>query len=188
MPKRPLGYSTLPSSKTPVSFLLLLLLAIGLSACAELQRHPSLEESLNVPLKVSVGQKIWRETIKRDLPNAFGKADVLGRTVDAGYRELRFLGLEGESTVLLGYREQEIYSNETTMSRSGVGFVNLHSYGGTTTGTIVGPPSSTTQALGPLEVLIKHDVSRDANFVHSGIRLHIEKADRHELVYSLSRE
>ena len=53
-----------------------LFLTIGLFACTELQTYSSLEKPINVPLRASAGENIWRVTFKRDLPNAYGKADV----------------------------------------------------------------------------------------------------------------
>ena len=164
------------------------LVALLLVGCGRLETYSRAEQPMNTPLKAGVGQQLWRITQTRDLPNAFGKADVFGRKVDAGYQELRFLGMEGDSIILLGYREQEIYSNETTMSRTGVGFVNIQNYGNTTTGTITSPPISTTQMLAPFEVLIKHDLSKDPSFTHSGVRINVQKAEAFQLIYTLSSE
>ena len=120
---------------------LMVLLQVG---CGNLQTYTVLDQPTNTPLTASVGQKIWRTTKTRDLPNAFGKADLFGRTVASGYVELRFLGVERESIVLFGFRDVEIYSNETTMSRTGGRFATFQRFGNTTTGRIIGSPSSPT--------------------------------------------
>jgi len=158
-----------------------------LVGCASLQDYSTLKQPLDTTLTVNVGETIFRLKKTRDLPNALGKADLFGRTVDAGYQELRFVGMDGESVVLFAFRDVEVFSNETTMSRSGVGFLNIRSVGSTTTGTITRPPSSTTQVLAPYEVMIRHDIRGGSNFAHSGVQITILKAGQNELVYSLSR-
>jgi hypothetical protein len=51
------------------------------------------------------------------LPNVVGKADIFGRTRDAGRVIVRFVGLEGNQAIFVR-QDVVIQSNETTMSRS----------------------------------------------------------------------
>lgn len=164
----------------------LCLIAVALPACGELEKHRNLEQSLNAMHRVNVGQVVLRLNKTKDLPNAFGKADLFGRKLEVGFEELRFLGMENENIVLLGYRDQEIVSNETTMSRSGVGFVNLQRYGNTTSGIITSPQASTRHALAPTEVLIRHDLTTGTIVEHSGVKIEIQKVTPNELRYILS--
>ncbi|MEH6348366.1 MAG: hypothetical protein V7785_24945 [Bermanella sp.] len=91
-----------------------------LTACgATIQTHESYSKPVGVEQSASIGTELYRVKKQRDLPNAFGKADIFGGKVDAGYTELRFMGLTPEGLTIFRLTDIDIESNETTMSRYG---------------------------------------------------------------------
>jgi len=168
-------------------FLFAVCAALIISGCSATESYSRLVQAENTTLHASVGQQVFRVQKTRDLPNAFGKADLFGRKIEDGYQELRYLGMADESTLVFAFRDREIFSNETTMSRTGASFVNLQHTGGVTTGTVISPPDSMTQVLPTYEVQVRHNFRENSVFEHSGIRISIIKVSPTEVTYSLSR-
>ena len=102
----------------------LLLLCLSLAACSTTQKHTSLAYPLNTELTAGAGEEIYHINKTRDLPNAFGKADIFGRQVDSGFEGLKYLGLKTPSTLKLLFHSTDIYSDETTIRGSGLRFYN----------------------------------------------------------------
>jgi hypothetical protein len=67
----------------------------------------------------SVGDVMLRTDAKESLPNAFGSADVFGRTRDRGFSEIRYMGLNSAKQPVFRRRDVEILTNETTLTRGG---------------------------------------------------------------------
>src|SRR3984893_12596346 len=63
-----------------------------------------------------VGDTVLDLKQTQSLPNFVGRADIFGRTRDAGRVIVRFVGLEGNRAVFIR-QDVVIQSNETTMSR-----------------------------------------------------------------------
>jgi hypothetical protein len=63
-----------------------------------------------------VGDTVLDLKQTQSLPNIMGKADIFGRTRDAGRVIVRFVGLEGNQAVFVR-QDVVIQSNETTMTR-----------------------------------------------------------------------
>jgi hypothetical protein len=63
-----------------------------------------------------VGDTVLDLKQTQSLPNIFGKADIFGRTRDAGRVIVRFVGVEGNQAVFVR-QDVVIQSNETTMTR-----------------------------------------------------------------------
>ena len=62
------------------------------SSCATVRTHSSLDQDTNKKLSTINGGVMLKINKKRNLPNAFGNADMFGRRVNAGYVELRYKG------------------------------------------------------------------------------------------------
>ncbi len=157
------------------------------AGCGAIQEYSKLTTPMDKTLRAGVGQAIFRIQKTRDLPNIYGKADLFGRKVDTGYREIRYLGMSDESTLAFVFRDQEVYSNETTMSRTGVAPLVLSTTGSGVVGAVPVPPSATTQLLAPYDVPFRHNFVQSPAFEHSGVRITIIKAIPSELTYSLSQ-
>ena len=113
-------------------------MAFLLSSCgATIQTHESYSAPLGIEQTTSIGSELYRVTKQSDLPNAFGKADIFGGKVDAGYTELRFMGLTEEGAIIFRLTDIDIESNETTMSRYGSSSTTVNS-NTTANATVVG--------------------------------------------------
>lgn len=124
-----------------------LLLAVSLAACSTIQSKPYLSQRTGQLLRVGVGGVIAHVDRKRNLENAFGRADVFGRKTNEGFAELRFMGVN-DGKVAIRRVDVAVYSDETTMSRSGDYIPNTST--ATTTGMIgTSPFMATTNVSGP---------------------------------------
>lgn len=90
-------------------------LAVGGYAPVE-QRH-QLAEPVGLVMTAPVGASIATITKDRDLPNAFGRADVYDRKVDAGFLKIIYRGRGSDGSVLLEQIDVEVRSNASTMTR-----------------------------------------------------------------------
>ncbi|WP_255555368.1 peptidase [Enterovibrio paralichthyis] len=96
----------------------------------------------------------------KDLPNAFGKADIWGGKVDTGYSELRFQGLTEDNKIIFRFMDVNIQSNEDVFTRYGQNTSNVYSnpFGGITISQSTKPeakisqlPPNTTEFLFPID-------------------------------------
>jgi hypothetical protein len=100
-----------------ISFKLWLMLA--LAGCGAIEHQNTLTKPA-VPGKAyvaGVGDTVLDIQQTQSLPNVAGKADLFGRTRDAGRVTVRFVGLEGNQAIFVR-QDVMIQSNETTMSRT----------------------------------------------------------------------
>ena len=79
----------------------------------------AINQKENQNITSSVGDTLVKVTLKESLPNAFGGADIFGRKRERGFVEIRYMGLSGDGKAIFRRRSVDIFSNETTMSRSG---------------------------------------------------------------------
>lgn len=93
-------------------------LAALLSACAPVAQTSVSSRTLGTQAYSSVGDIMFRADAKESLPNAFGRADLFGRTRDRGFSELRYMGLNRANQPVFRRRDVDVLTNETTMSRS----------------------------------------------------------------------
>jgi hypothetical protein len=89
-----------------------------------------------------VGDTVMDLKQTQSLPNVVGKADIFGRTRDAGRVIVRFMGLEGNQAIFVR-QDVVIQSNETTMSRTPMFLPNYQT--STLTGNVGMIPVSATQ-------------------------------------------
>ena len=87
------------------------------SAAAE---NTKINRPVNVELFSSIGDSMVRVQLRESLPNAFGGSDIFGRKRDRGMVYLTYYGLR-DGKAVIRRRTVDIMSDETTMSRSGVG-------------------------------------------------------------------
>jgi hypothetical protein len=113
----------------------------------------------------SVGDVLVKVTLRESLPNAFGRADVFGRKRDRGFVEIRFMGLSDDGRAIFRRRTVDIYSTETTMTRSGLRYgtarVEPDGNGASITGYSVGGQQATVQALPPDTIEFALDLSKN---------------------------
>jgi len=93
--------------------------ASALAACGSIEQQSALARPA-VPWKAyvaGVGDTVMDLKQTQSLPNVVGKADIFGRTRDAGRVVVRFVGLEGNQALFVR-QDVVIQSNDTTMSRT----------------------------------------------------------------------
>lgn len=100
------------------AFVIMFFLAI--TGCAEIKQHEQVSKSLDLLQTTSIGSELYLISKTRDLPNAFGKADVWGGKVNEGYSELRFIGLTNDGEIIFQFTDIDIQSNENVFTRYGV--------------------------------------------------------------------
>lgn len=90
---------------------ILVLLAL-LAACApvRMQETPSRPPG---EAHAGIGEVMLRVSLRDNLPDEFGGADVFGRMRDRGFVELRYMGLDEEGRPTFRRRELEVDTNET---------------------------------------------------------------------------
>ncbi|MCL7999969.1 hypothetical protein M8994_17170 [Brucella sp. 21LCYQ03] len=96
----------------------LVISTLGLAACAPIET----KSSLVTPITASVmsagpGDTVMKLQSRRALPNAFGKADLFGRTTNAGGTTVRFVGSRG-GQAMFERTDVDVESNATTMSET----------------------------------------------------------------------
>lgn len=89
------------------------------------------------------GDTVLDIRVVRPLPNAFGKADVFGRTTDAGRVVVRYIGSH-DGMAVFTRQDLLIDSNETTMSRTPLLIPSISTT--TTSGVVGGTPFSAQQS------------------------------------------
>jgi hypothetical protein len=99
--------------------------AFAVAGCAQVQQRQQLAEPVGPVLRTPVRGTIATIKKDRDLPNAFGRADMYGRTVDAGFTRIIYRGRDADGSVLVEQVNVDVQSNASTMTRAPV------IYGGT---------------------------------------------------------
>jgi hypothetical protein len=133
-------------------------------ACGATRSYETVQQPKGTTLTAGIGGKIFRIERSGDLPNAFGKKDIWGGKVDQGFVELRFAGVADDGRLVLRLTDVETRSNETTMSRYGVGHatVTASTYGNWTTasGVYIPPPQGETVVLPPNTIEFLYDTTK----------------------------
>jgi hypothetical protein len=91
--------------------------------------------------QAGVGDTVLDLKITEPLPNAFGKADIFGRTRDAGRVIVRYMG-DRNGVAYFSRQNVTIQSSDTTMSRTGMYVPNFQQT--TVTGNVGTIPVSAT--------------------------------------------
>jgi hypothetical protein len=160
-----------------LQYALVSVVSIGLMACTPPKHYEVIKQQKHVALTAYIGGEIVSLKKSRDLPNAFGGADIFGGKVDGGYIRLSFSGLTNNGYIIVRRQDVEIQSDATTMSRYGVGqaFSNTNlsgtattmggvtSYSGSATGhtTYIRPRRETTVVLPPNTIEFEWDYKKN---------------------------
>ncbi len=146
---------------TTVLILVAAALAVG---CAAVRSYEIVQQPMATTLDAGLGGKLFRIERSSDLPNAFGGADIWGGKVDQGFLELRFAGVADDGRLVLRLTDVETRSNETTMSRYGVGHATAtaSTSGSWTTasGVYIPPPKGQTVVLPPNTIEFLYDATK----------------------------
>jgi len=180
-----------------------IVVSTGLSGCGTEIRHTStLLQHSNTMLVAGVGDVVLQLSKKKSLPNAFGKADIFGRTTPTGMVVVQYAGIENGNPVF--YRSANIIeTGATTMNSTGLWIPNVQTtnvsgttYGSTGLGNFSGIATTTGQTyippkgsqaqqmqLGTLKIVL--DLS-DSEFLIIGNRkLQVLKANSSMIKYKI---
>ncbi|MEL3890452.1 hypothetical protein V6B08_09255 [Ferrovibrio sp. MS7] len=130
-----------------------LLLTLTLAACSPVETKTTLmTPGIGQIRSAGPGDTVMAFQIQRSLPNAFGNADMFGRTVNAGRTTVRYIGtLDGRA--VFERSQIAIDSNATTMSETPliVPQTTTSSMSGSvgTTPVTATSRSTSTQVIGP---------------------------------------
>jgi len=91
--------------------------ALTIAGCAQVQQRQQLAEPVGPVLRTPAGGTIATVMKDRDLPNAFGGADIYGRKVDAGFTRIIYRGRAADGSVLVEQVNVDVQSNASTLTR-----------------------------------------------------------------------
>ena len=180
---------------------LFLALIFLITACAQPKKYEVVSQPKFVSLTAYIGGEVASIQKSRDLPNAFGGADIFGGKVDAGYMRISFIGLTDDGLIILRRQDVDIQSDATTMSRYGVGssysstnlsgtastFGGVTTYSGTATGytTYIRPRDETTIVLPPNTIEFEWDYKVNDVLDFGEFRIQVKKVAPTRLDYIL---
>jgi hypothetical protein len=121
-----------------------MVVCLALSACGSTDKQFVTDARPNAAgqaKQAGVGDTVLDLKITEPLPNAFGKADIFGRTRDAGRVIVRYVG-ERNGVAYFSRQNVTIQSSDTTMSRTGMYVPNVQQT--TMTGNVGTVPVSAT--------------------------------------------
>lgn len=158
----------------------------------KIKSYEYIDQPLNKTLITNVGAPIIKISIKENLPNAFGRADVFGGKVDKSYKLLSYMGLNPDGTIKLKIFEASIMSNETTMTRYGgnASYVNLNHSANKTYGTInhVQKNEAQRDILPTNTIDFNFDYKKKDNFVFGNKTIKIIDVDEFNLKYIITEQ
>lgn len=171
----------------------LVLLALG--SLTPQMAHAKQSTAINVPegkeTYASVGDVLLKVSLRESLPNAFGGADIFGRKRGRGFVEIRFMGIATDGRAIFRRKTVEVFSNETTMSRSGIryGSANVQSHGSSATisGYSYGAPQATVEALPPDTIEVAMDLAKGRVITVEDRKIEILKADEAGVSFMVSK-
>ena len=146
------------------AFAAALLLSFTVPESAIAKESTKINRPENTEIYSSVGDVLVKVNLRESLRNLFGKPDIFGRKRDRGFVEIRFMGMTDDGRAVFRRRTVDIYSNETTMSRtpmySGTGNVTVTGNTAHISTFGVGTASATVEALPPDTVEFALDLSK----------------------------
>ena len=179
--------------------LLKLLAVVGaLAGCSPIEHQSNLVKpaAMGKPYVAGIGDVVMDMRQTQSLPNVVGKADVFGRTRDAGRVTVRLIGVEGNQALFIR-QDVAIQSNETTMSRTplilpttetttmtgNVGRVPVSGTATTTGTTYIPPTPSTSYPIQAGEVRLAAPIG--GSLLVEGRRLNVLRAVSGGIEYSV---
>lgn len=164
---------------------------VSSAAEAKLKQFSSINIPENKETFSSVGDVLVKVTLRESLPNAFGGADIFGRKRDKGFVEVRYMGLASDGRAVFRRRTVEIYSNETTMSRSGMRYgsaqVNQYGNSASVSGYSVGPQQATVEALPPDTIEFALDLTKNHIITVEDRQIEVRRADEGGVTFVVSK-
>lgn len=158
----------------------------GIASCASVETSGNASIAPNEQRTISVGDSVVRVDLRRSLPNAFGRADVFGGTTDAGYIDLRYLGLNEEGNPVFHRQDVSMVSDETTMSRFGPLAAQANAQSNTNDGNTVivnTPRADNVKVLSPTEMQFSIDLSESRIITVDDVTIYVISANGSSITY-----
>jgi hypothetical protein len=174
------------------------LLSLALASCASIQQQSIVSTPTGQSLTAGVGEIVLRVEGRENMPNAFGRADLFGRTRPTGFTTVQYGGMQGDKIVLLrgGVITQSdattmnstpliVPTQQQTMISGTVGGAPV-STTGTTTGLTYIPPSGSASVNSAQPIIpIVVDWRANPRVPAAGRVIIIEAATPTSLVYRI---
>jgi len=166
----------------------------AVAGCAQVQQRQQLAEPIGLVMRTPVGgtiATIWKD---RDLPNAWGRADIHGRKVDAGFTKIIYRGRESDGSILVEQIDIDLQSNASTLTRPPVIYTRTQPavassresgavYGSSRTVSIASPSEQSSVALpGAAQFSVP---KQKMLTLPSGHTVEFIAAERHELIFRI---
>lgn len=169
------------------------------AACAPVKQTQSITEPLGQQLQAGIGDTILTINAEKSLPNAFGNADIFGRTTPTGMITVQYLGSDG---LIAKFVRNSVVINTGATTMNSTALVLPNTQTTTTTGYVGSTPMSGTsttygtptvipahppqaQVLPQAQVSFEIDLSKDKSFVVAGKRVDIINAQPGSLTYRI---
>jgi len=149
--------------------IVLVLSTFMLVSCATIDHKTNVSQRLDSVLVSGVGDTIYKSTTEKNLPNAFGKADIFGRTTPTATTTIIYEGMR-DGVAIFSRRTIDIDTGATTMNSSPIVISNSQTR--TTIGNVGNVPIyAQTNVQGPTTILPPNTPSarymeRNANLIN----------------------
>jgi len=153
----------------------MLVAAVALAGCAPIQQTTKLATPVGQTVRVGVGDVILRAEERENLPNAFGRADIFGRTRSTGLVLVQYGGSQNGKAVLL--RSGVATQSDATTMDSGVLVANQNS------AVYVPPRRANVTALQQPSIPIEIDWRKNPRVPIGDRTIIVESADERSIVY-----
>jgi hypothetical protein len=167
---------------------------LAVAGCAQVQQRQQLANPIGLVMRTPVGGAIATIRKDRDLPNAFGRADIHGRKVDAGFTKIIYRGRESDGSVLVEQIDIDLKSDASTLTRPPVLYTSTQpavlssretgaAYGSSRTVSIASPAEQSSIAL-PSAAQFSVPKQRTLT-LPTGQTVEFIAADPHQLTYRI---
>jgi hypothetical protein len=191
-------FDTRPLRRHRMRWFGLIFLTTSLAACSAIERKTelALSASPGQTMAAGPGDTVLDFKVTKSLPNAFGKADIFGRTADAGRIVVRYIKTENGQAIF-ERRDLIIESNKTTMTETPLVIPNtsttvMNGYNGsrpvsgtatTTSYDVVGPRPTNSFAMNTAPIVIA--VTPGETLAAEGHVLRLISAGNNSISYSI---
>lgn len=177
-----------------------LCLAVGtaLVGCAPIQQQNIVSTAIGQNLTAGIGDVVLRVDGRESMPNAFGRADLFGRTRPTGFTTIQYGGMQGDKVVLLrgGLTTQSdattmnstpllVPTQQQTMMSGNVGSVPVTATATSTGMAYIPPTGSTSVSSAQPTIPIIVDWHNNPRVPAAGRVIIIESATPTSLMYQI---
>ena len=182
------------------NIIITLCITLLISGCAAVKEHKDITQKIDTPILAGIGDLIIQVNKEKNLPNAFGKSDIFGRTTPTGKIFVYYQGTEGNNAVFIR-KSISIETGATTMNSTPLvfntsdtsshsGTINGQYYSGNSTTTktnIIPAAGSTTQTMDNSAFKITVNLKDKEKFLLvEGYKIEIIKASKSSIEYVIS--